>query len=185
MSRTAMNRRRFLRLAVLLALAPTNIPATPLCNQSPYDLSDRNCNIAPKLFDSPRLQPSGAELFPTVHGVALAVPHMGDPGQAGSNRRSRLGRVGIYGLLALLAGAAMAAGVWTMRPYLRALNQPGCRNCGSCDIRISFRSGFIDWVFALFSCEPYRCKVCYYRFHKIVAPGRAKLVSHGSETSDS
>jgi hypothetical protein len=90
-----------------------------------------------------------------------------------------MGWAAIYGILGLLAGV-VAGGVWLLRPYFLSLGRPGCPNCGSGEIRISFRSGVADRVFGLFSCEPYRCKVCYYRFYKAPVSGRTKLVSHGS-----
>jgi hypothetical protein len=40
-----------------------------------------------------------------------------------------------------------------------------CRYCKSKAIHPSFRSGILDHIFWLFSCVPYRCYVCSWRFY--------------------
>jgi hypothetical protein len=50
-----------------------------------------------------------------------------------------------------------------------------CRYCKSKAVHPSYRAGFIDLVFSRFSCIPYRCAVCSWRFyvHRPNSPGRA------------
>ena len=185
MSRTATNRDWWLRLVALCVLAAGAAAANPVCTESPFTKPAGYCNFDPTLFLSPRLQPNGGDDFPTVHGVPLAVSQDETAGQI-SPAGSRFWRhVAVYGILALLAGAVAGMGILVARPYLRSLKQPGCPNCGSADIRISFPEGPLDWSFGLFSCAPYRCKVCYYRFHKIPITGGPNLVSQGPNSAGS
>ena len=40
-----------------------------------------------------------------------------------------------------------------------------CRHCKSKAVHPSFRTGVFDQIFWMFSCTPYRCSVCSWRFY--------------------
>lgn len=40
-----------------------------------------------------------------------------------------------------------------------------CRSCKSKAIHPSYPAGILDHIFGLFSCSPYRCYVCSWRFY--------------------
>ena len=40
-----------------------------------------------------------------------------------------------------------------------------CRNCKGKTVRLSFQAGLVDFFWSLISFAPYRCDVCYHRFH--------------------
>jgi hypothetical protein len=55
-----------------------------------------------------------------------------------------------------------------------------CRSCTSKAVHPSYRSGLLDHLFALFSCTPYRCAVCSWRFyvHRPHSAGRTASQAH-------
>ena len=55
-----------------------------------------------------------------------------------------------------------------------------CRYCKSKAVHPSFRTGILDYIFWLFSCAPYRCYVCSWRFYvyRPHSPGRTASQAH-------
>jgi len=41
-----------------------------------------------------------------------------------------------------------------------------CPHCGSRYIHVSSTPAYIDWLFRVFGCLAYRCKVCNFRFYR-------------------
>ncbi len=74
-------------------------------------------------------------------------------------------------VLTVLALAALGLLLWfAFRSFGEMLERQAeadlvCRSCKSKSIHASFPEGFIDGVFGLFACMPYRCDVCSFRFY--------------------
>lgn len=49
----------------------------------------------------------------------------------------------------------------------KAAALPKCDRCWSNDVRLSRSDRAYDMFFALFSCYPYRCRVCWRRFYRL------------------
>jgi hypothetical protein len=170
MSRGATNRGVYLRIAAFLVLASAVGGANPLCTPKRFLKPTNECDVAPNLFTIHQFEPSGTADLPRVNGFALAEPQPSEIKVPASPPKRLPGRVLGIGALVLLGGGLVATAIWGARPYLRNLKLPSCPNCGTSDIRMSFPDHLLDRVFGLFSCSPYRCRVCYYRFYKRTPP---------------
>jgi len=82
--------------------------------------------------------------------------------------QSQLLVASVLALLAVLALVVLA--LLAMRGIAELLGKTPesnlvCRNCKSRSIHASRPLGFIDTLFELLACMPYRCDVCSYRFY--------------------
>ena len=84
--------------------------------------------------------------------------------------QSQLVIAGLVGAGALLAVIWLLIIAWkvlgeSLQHSTLADSELVCRYCNSKAIHESFRAGFMDHLFAIFSCVPYRCGVCSWRFY--------------------
>jgi hypothetical protein len=74
-------------------------------------------------------------------------------------------------VLAILALLALGLLLWfAIRAFGEMLEKHEeselmCRNCKAKSIHASYPVGFVDGLFGLFGCTPYRCDVCSFRFY--------------------
>ena len=74
-------------------------------------------------------------------------------------------------ILSILAILGLALLLWlAIRSFSEMLEKSAvdelvCRSCKSKHIHPSFPNGFMDSLFGLFDCAPYRCEVCSFRFY--------------------
>jgi hypothetical protein len=77
----------------------------------------------------------------------------------------------LLAVLSVVAGVALSLVGWFAFSVLRELLEKSaatdviCPVCKSKSTHASSPRGFVDWVFALFAYDPYRCDICNYRFY--------------------
>ena len=99
--------------------------------------------------------------------------------------QSHLVLAGVAALVAITAVTGLLIFAWrvfceTVEPTTLEDSEVACRYCKSKAVHPSFRTGILDHIFWLFSCVPYRCYVCSWRFyiHRPHSAGRTASQAH-------
>ena len=94
--------------------------------------------------------------------------------RAGLDRRMRIRYKLGLGMLALFLLYALFRSIRTMVLSGKGMNI--CPQCGSPYIHLSGTRAYVDLLFRIFGCLPYRCRVCSIRFYrpKVSSPPAAR-----------